>query len=133
MYGRATGRFDVTLEPQSTDAATGVTLTRLSIVKRFHGDLEASSRGEMLAARTTVPDSAGYVAVEHVSGTLAGRAGAFCLQHSGTMTKGQQRLSIQVVPDSGTDGLAGLEGEMDIRLEDGVHFYDFAYRLPAEA
>ncbi len=132
MHDRATGRFDVKLEPQATDDAAGSTVSRLALDKRYHGDREATGRGEMLAARTAVPESAGYVAIERVSGTLAGRAGSFVLQHSGTMSKQAQQLTIRVVPDSGTDQLVGLRGEMGIRIEDGDHYYEFEYRLTSD-
>jgi len=97
----------------------------MSIDKQFHGDLEATSKGEMLSAVTSVKGSAGYVAMERVSGTLHGRSGAFVLQHSGTMTRSAPQLSITVVPDSGTGQLAGLGGKMDIKIADGKHSYTF--------
>jgi hypothetical protein len=104
----------------------------MSIDKQFHGDLEATSQGEMLMAGTEVKGSAGYVAMERVTGTLHGRAGAFTLQHSGTMTRGVPQLSVTVVPDSGTGQLVGLAGKMAIKIADGKHFYEFDYTL-AEA
>jgi hypothetical protein len=103
----------------------------MSIDKRFHGDLEATSRGEMLSAMTAVKGSAAYSAVEHVSGTLGGRRGTFVLQHTGVMARGAQRLGITVVPDSGTGELAGLAGTMQIHVEGGKHSYTFDYTLPA--
>src|SRR5262249_28072353 len=120
-----TGPFEVKLAPQPTDAALG----RMSLDKQFHGDLEATSKGEMLAASTAVKGSAGYVAIERVSGTLHGRRGTFVLQHSGTMTRGAGVLTITVVPDSGTDELAGLAGTMAIDIADGRHAYTFDYTL----
>jgi hypothetical protein len=123
--------FDVTVSPLPTvHAADASTLARMSIDKRFHGDLEATSAGEMLAAMTGVADSAGYVAVERVTGTLHGRRGSFVLQHSGTMNRGAQQLTITVVPDSGTDELVGLAGSMTITIADGKHSYVFEYMLP---
>jgi hypothetical protein len=101
----------------------------MSIDKQFHGDLEATSKGEMLTAGTVVKGSAGYVATERVSGTLYGRSGTFILQHGGTMTRGTPQLIITVVPDSGTDQLVGLAGTMVINIESGKHSYDFAYTL----
>lgn len=126
----ATGTFDVQLTPQATDSADGSTLGRMSIAKQFHGDLEGSSEGEMLTATTNVDGSAGYVAIERVTGTLHGRRGTFVLQHSGTMARGSQHLSITVVPDSGTDELLGIVGTMGITIADGAHSYDFQYSLP---
>jgi len=133
MTTRAKGTFEVELHPQGPqDKADGATLARMSIDKRFHGDLEAVSKGEMLSAMTDVMGSAGYVAIERVIGTLHGHAGAFVLQHTGTMTRGASQLTVTVVPDSATGQLAGLTGTMTIDIVDGGHFYDFAYLL-AEA
>jgi hypothetical protein len=133
MTTHAKGTFEVELKPQGPqDKAEGATLARMSIDKQFHGDLEAVSKGEMLSAMTNVMGSAGYVAIERVTGTLHGRAGAFVLQHTGTMTRGTQQLVVSVVPDSATGQLAGLTGAMTIDIVDGSHFYDFAYVL-AEA
>lgn len=128
---RATGPFDVKVKPQAIhEEAAGSTLGRMSIDKQFHGDLEATSRGEMLTAMSDVKGSAGYVAVERVTGTLHGRRGSFSLQHSGTMNRGTQSLTITVVPDSGTGELTGLLGKMKIIIaSDGKHSYDFEYTL----
>jgi hypothetical protein len=93
--------------------------------------MESSGKGEMLAALTTVKDSAGYVAIERVSGTLQGRRGTFLLQHTGTMTGGAQNLMVTVVPDSGTGQLAGLSGKRKINIVDGKHLYEFEYALAA--
>jgi hypothetical protein len=101
----------------------------MSIDKQFHGDIEGTSKGQMLTAGTAVKGSAGYVAIERVSGTLRGRSGSFVLQHSGTMTRGAPQLSITVVPDSGTGQLVGLTGKMAINIADGKHSYDFEYAL----
>ena len=101
----------------------------MSLDKQFHGDLDATSKGEMLAAGTEVKGSAGYVAMERVTGKLHGRSGTFVLQHSGTMNRGSPQLSVTVVPDSGTDQLEGLVGKMAIKIEGGKHFYDFEYAL----
>jgi hypothetical protein len=133
MPTRATGPFDVKLVPQSSDSSPeGTVLGRTSINKQLYGDLEAATTGEMLSAMTGVKGSAGYVAMERVTGVLHGRAGSFVLQHSGTMSRGAQRLDITVVPDSGTGGLTGLSGTMVIRIEaGGKHFYDFDYDIDA--
>jgi uncharacterized protein DUF3224 len=126
----ARGTFDVKLTPQGTDdKADGSTLGRMSVEKQFHGDLEGTSKGEMLSAMTGVKDSAGYVAFERVSGTLNGRRGTFVLQHSGTMIRGTPQLTVTVVPDSATGELAGLSGRMEITIVDGKHLYEFAYTL----
>jgi len=128
----ASGTFEVKIIPQKPDnkEAESANLGRLSIDKQFRGDLEATSKGEMLSAATEVKGSAGYVAIERVSGTLHGRSGTFILQHSGTMTRNAPQMSVTVVPDSGTGELVGLAGKMTIKIADGKHFYEFDYTLP---
>lgn len=128
---KASGTFEVRLGPLDThvQGVEGMQLGRLSIDKAFHGDLQGSSRGEMLSARTPVAGSAGYVALEQVVGALAGKQGSFLLQHFGTMSGGDQRLILEVVPDSATGQLQGLVGVMFIKIEQGRHFYEFAYEL----
>ena len=131
MANHASGTFDVKIAPQAADEHVGdPTVGRMSIDKHFHGDLEGTSLGQMLAAMTEVKDSAGYVALERVRGTLHGRTGTFVLQHSGTMARGVPGLIITVVPDSGTGALAGLTGTMTIEIKDGTHRYGFDYTLP---
>ncbi|HYI11827.1 MAG TPA: DUF3224 domain-containing protein [Thermoanaerobaculia bacterium] len=129
MTTRAAGTFEVKLVPQ-TPADAEAAIGRMSIDKQFHGDLEGTSKGEMLAVQSGVKGSAGYVAMERVTGTLAGRTGTFVLQHSGTMNRGEPGLTITVVPDSGTGGLEGLTGWMTIDIRDGKHFYALEYGLP---
>ena len=102
---------------------------RMSIKKRFEGDLEATSRGEMLSAMTGVEGSAGYVAIEQVAGTLVGKRGSFVLQHFGIMARGKSRLLLEVVPDSATGELAGLAGKMAIEMDGETHRYTFDYSL----
>jgi len=134
MSQTARGPFEVKLTPQATDAPVeGATLGRMSIDKEFHGELEAVSRGEMLTAMTAVKGSAGYVAIERVSGSLHGRAGTFALQHTGIMTRGVPQLAITVVPDSGTGDLAGLAGRMEIVITGTQHEYVFEYTLEGVA
>ena len=130
MTSHARGTFDVKLTPQTDDKSAGA-VGRMSLDKQYHGDLEGTSKGEMLAVSTAVQGSAGYVAMEQVSGTLHGHSGTFALQHSGTMTRGTPQLSITVVPDSGTGQLAGITGTMTINIVDGKHFYEFDYALDA--
>lgn len=128
---RAAGTFEVKLTPQPDDGyADGKSLGRLTIDKTFHGELAGTSRGQMLSAMSAVKGSAGYVAIERVTGTLAGRAGSFVLQHSGTMNRGNGTLALTVVPDSGTDALEGLSGSMQIIIDGGKHSYVFDYELP---
>jgi len=128
MTTHASGTFEVKLAPQD-DKSEDAKLGRITIDKQFHGDLDATSKGQMLSAMTDVQGSAGYVAIEKVSGTLQGRQGSFVLQHSATMTRGEPQLSIIVVPNSGTSELAGLAGKMTIKIADGKHSYDFEYTL----
>lgn len=128
---QANGTFEVKLAPQSP--APGIeqaNLGRMTLDKHFHGDLEATSLGEMLSAVGGVQGSAGYVALERVSGLLHGKRGSFVLQHHGIMNRGVPQLSVIVVPDSGTEALAGLTGSMQIQIEQGKHVYVFDYQLP---
>lgn len=125
---RAVGRFDVKINPLPLGIdVSDPMLARLSIDKQYHGDLEAAALGQMLSARTAVKDSAGYVAIEWVSGTLHGRAGTFVLQHVATMNRGTPQMSVTVVPDSGTGDLTGLSGQLEIVIEGKEHSYVFDY------
>jgi hypothetical protein len=134
MTTHASGSFEVQLSPQPlADSAEDAARARMSIDKQFYGDLEATSKGEMLTAGTDVQGSAGYVAIERVSGTLHGRSGTFILQHNGIMNRGAPQLTITVVPDSGTGQLAGLAGKMAINIVDGKHLYEFDYTLGESA
>ncbi len=127
MTKQATGTFEVTMQPLSeAEAMPG----RMSLDKHFHGDLEAVGKGEMLTALTAVDGSAGYVAIERVTGTLDGRRGSFVFQHSGIMQRGEQQLSITVVPDSGTEQLTGVSGNFTLDIVEGQHLYTFDYELP---
>lgn len=128
MTSRAKGTFEITMNPEPPyDTRDGITLGRIGIDKVFAGDLVATSRVEMLSARSPVQGSAGYVAIERVEGTLHGRAGSFVLQHSGTMNRGKPELSVTVVPDTATGELVGLTGELRIDIVDGRHLYSFEY------
>jgi hypothetical protein len=124
----ARGTFEVTLTPQiPEESSDGQSAARLLIDKQFRGDLQATSKGQMLSVGTDVKGSAGYVAMEWIRGVLRGRSGRFALQHSGTMTRGAPELSITVVPDSGTGELVGISGRMTIDIVDGKHSYGFDY------
>jgi hypothetical protein len=130
MSKRASGTFDVTVTPQGTaDKAEGASLGRMSLDKQFLGDLTGTGKGEMLTAMTDTKGSAGYVAIERVTGTLHGRSGSFVLQHYGTMARGTPKLTVAVVPDSGTGQLTGISGTMTITIVDGKHLYEFDYQL----
>lgn len=123
----ARGTFDVKVTQQPQDDSAAGPFGRLFLDKQFHGDLNASSKGQMMAAGTAVEGSGAYVAFELVTGTLNGKKGSFILQHKGTMRKGSYNLSVTVVPDSGTDELAGISGSMTIIIEGGKHSYEFEY------
>ena len=126
MTNRASGTFQVKMSPQEADMSVG----RMTIDKQFQGDLVGSSKGQMLMASSeSVKNSAGYVAIEKVTGTLNGRRGSFYLQHNGVMTRGVGELTITVIPDSGTDQLVGLRGKMNIIIAEGKHSYEFEYSL----
>jgi len=132
MPEHAAGPFDVKITPQPPEENVGdASVGRMALDKQFHGDLEAASKGQMLSTMGDVKGSAGYVAMERVSGTLRGRKGTFALQHTGTMTRGTPSLTITVVPDSGNGELVGLAGTMEIHIVEGKHSYDFSYTLPA--
>jgi hypothetical protein len=126
---RATGTFEVKLAPLAPYNQDDKSLARFSIDKQFHGDLEATSKGEMLSAGSAA-SSGGYVAIEKVTGKLNGRTGSFVMQHDATMDGGKPALHIIVVPGSGSGALTGLSGEMDIIIESGKHSYVFNYTLP---
>ena len=130
MTMQARGNFEVKLNPlPAHDTSADARLGRMSIDKQFFGDLEGTSQGEMLSVMTDVKGSAGYVAIERVSGTLNGHRGSFVLQHNATMSRGEPFLNIIVVPDSGSGELAGLSGSMRIIIADGKHSYEFDYAL----
>ena len=131
MNSLAVGTFEVTMNAEPPyDLNDGASIGRVSIKKEFSGDLHASSTVEMIGARSVlVKGSAGYVAIERVTGSLHGKSGSFVLQHSGTMTRGKGELHVRVVPDSATGELKGLSGRMTIEISDGNHSYAFEYTL----
>lgn len=129
----AKGEFEVSMNPLTfEDADPEFMLGRMSIDKQITGDLTANTMGQMLSAMTGTNGSAGYVAIERVTGVLNGKSGSFVLQHTGTMNRGVPSLSVTVVPDSGTGELVGLEGEFEIIIEEGKHSYEFTYRFQAQ-
>ncbi len=123
----AAGEFDVSLKPVS---AADEAPMRMSIDKQFHGDLEATSVGQMMAGGNEANGARVYVALETVTGKLKGRSGSFILAHRGTMSANGQALSVIIVPDSGTDELKGIAGNLDIDIREGKHFYTMDYTLP---
>ena len=135
MTQPAHGTFQVNIIPQpSEEKPEGLTpLGRMLIEKQFHGDLVATSRGQMLTGMTEVKGSGVYVAVERVTGSLHARTGSFILHHLGLMVRGVPQLTVSVVPDSGTGELVGIAGTMNIIIADGKHSYDFAYTLPPQS
>ncbi|MGC2697189.1 MAG: DUF3224 domain-containing protein [Candidatus Angelobacter sp.] len=133
MANHASGPFEVKITPQKPDSpvAEAASLSRMSIDKQYHGDLEATAKGEMLATSPDAKGSGVYVALERVTGTLKGRNGSFVLHHVGIMNRGVPHLEIEVVPDSGTGQLVGLTGKMTINIAaGGKHSYEFEYTLP---
>lgn len=128
---KISGTFEVNLQPldYSGTSKDGMQIGRMSLDKIFHGDLTAQSKGEMLSVMTPIKGSAGYVVIEQTSGSLEGKKGSFVLQHYGMMDRGADRLTLEVVPDSGTGELEGLSGKMEIIIEDGQHRYEFDYEL----
>jgi Protein of unknown function (DUF3224) len=123
----AKGTFEVKMAPVSV---ADEPVMRMSIDKQFHGDLEATSIGQMMAGGNEANGARVYVALETVTGTLAGKSGSFILAHRGTMTTTGQELSVIIVPDSGTGELKGISGTLDIQITDGKHFYTMDYMLP---
>lgn len=115
--------------PQPAEAGADSSISRMLLDKQIHGDLEATSKGQMLATGSA-QSSGAYVALERITGTLKGHAGSFALQHNATMTRGTPQMSITVVPDSGTGQLSGITGTFTIKIDNGKHSYDFEYALP---
>ncbi len=124
------GRFEVKMQAEPPyDETGGVPLAQATVDKTFQGPLEAISSVRMLSARTPVSGSAGYVALEKISGKLEGKEGSFTVVHLGLMHRGQSTLTVQIVPDSGTGALVGIAGTMNIDIKDGQHFYAMDYRF----
>jgi len=124
----AQGTFEVKVTPQPRGDSVGGPFDRLFLDKQFQGELEATSKGQMLAT-PAVDGSGGYVALELVTGQLNGKRGSFILQHKGAMRKGVYMLEVSVVPDSGTDELSGITGTMTIIMDGSKHSYKFEYTL----
>ena len=133
MVTHASGTFEVKVLPQTAnEIETAAGIGRFTLDKQFQGELEGTSKGEMLASGGPQKGSGAYVALEMVTGKLNGREGTFVLQHNGTMTSTSTQMLITVVPDSGTGQLIGLEGKFLIKIVDKKHFYEFEYTLPPE-
>jgi hypothetical protein len=124
----ARGTFDVRVTPQPAEGAAGP-FSRVFLDKQYHGDLAGMGKGHMLGHETAVAGSAGYVALEQVTGTLDGRSGSFVLQHAGHMGRGSMTMTATVIPDSGTDELTGIAGKLTISIAEGKHSYELEYTL----
>ena len=129
MSEMAKGTFEVKATPVAPDAGDDSGIGRLTLDKKFSGDLEGTSRGQMLGFRSATDGSAGYVAMEKVTGKIGGRSGSFVLQHTGTMTRNAPTMNVTVVPDSGTGEFTGISGTMTIIIAGGKHSYEFAYSI----
>lgn len=130
----AYGNFQVKLSnAQPSEIGKEAGLGRMTIDKLWSGDIQGSSKGEMLTAQTAGTGSLAYAALELVTATLAEKSGSFLLQHKASMLQsnpGGAVLEIMVVPHSGTGQLAGLSGELHLDTDSGDHRYDFVYELP---
>lgn len=128
MSAQAKGEFDVKIVPVS---AADEALGRMSIDKHYHGDLDATGIGQMMASSDGKAGTGVYVAIETVNGALKGKKGSFMLAHRGMMSPAGQDLSVVIVPASGTGELKGISGDLDIIIEGGKHSYVLRYTLPA--
>src|SRR5579884_509656 len=128
MTHHAQGTFKVDIQPLANAPAQG--LSRFSINKKFDGDIKGTSKGEMISGGDPKQGAAGYVAMEVVTGTLMGKTGSFALQHMATMNQNGPKMSVIVVPGSGTGELKGISGEFQIQIANRQHSYAFDYALP---
>jgi Protein of unknown function (DUF3224) len=129
MMHHARGTFTVNIQPLTPAPAEG--LSRFSIDKQIHGDLEGTTKGEMFSGGDPQQGAAGYVAIEVVTGTLQGKHGSFALQQMATMDSNGSKISITIVPGSGTGELKGIAGTFTIQVAEGRHSYELEYTLPA--
>jgi hypothetical protein len=130
VSNHARGAFDVRATPQD-DQGDDPTLGRMLLDKQYHGELEATGKGQMLSAGSPAKGAGGYVAIEKVTGKLNERTGSFVLQHTGTMANNVPQLTITIVPESGTGQLEGIAGKMTIQFAPGgKHLYELEYTLP---
>ena len=128
MTYHARGTFTVNVQPLTP--APAPELSRFSINKQIHGDLEGASKGEMFSGGDPKQGAAGYVAIEVVTGTLQNKKGSFALQHIATMDQNGRQMSVNIVPGSGTGELKGISGSFQIHIDNGTHSYDLSYTLP---
>jgi hypothetical protein len=129
MQAKGTFKVEMTPETNSISMNAPAQYARMSLTKAFGGDLTGNSIGEMLSVRLADSASAGYVALEQFTGSLGDASGSFVLQHYGTMTSESSTLLLKIVPDSGTNALTGISGEMAIDISEGQHFYELTYEL----
>ncbi len=130
MTQLAKGSFEIVMTPAPAGEGAGrLSVGRMLIDKKYQGDFTGTGQGEMLSAGNPAAGSAGYVAIEHVTGTLNGRSGGFALQHNGVMHAGASNLAITIVPGSGTGDLFGIEGKLKLDIVDRKHFYEIDYTL----
>jgi hypothetical protein len=131
----ARGTFVVKISPaEASVLGQEAGMGRMTIDKTFSGDIDGTSKGEMLTGGTEATGAMAYVALERVSGTLNGHRGSFLLMHNASMLKSDPAsgvMQVTVVPQSGTDELAGLSGKLTITIEAGKHSYNLEYELPS--
>ena len=124
----ARGPLDVNIEAEPPFLEQdGLKLNHNVVRKEFSGDMVGTSEAQMIAAYTGTPGSAGYVAIEHFTGSVGGKSGSFVLQHSGVMNKGDAQLTVTIVPDSGAGEMAGISGTLEIDNDEGQHSYVLDY------
>ncbi len=128
----AKGSFEVKVAPiEAYNSDPTAKVGRMSLDKVYHGDLEGTSKGEMLSVGGEVQGSAAAVAIERVAGSLSGKSGSFALYHVGVMEAGVPKYwRVNIAPDSGTGVLAGINGELKIIIEGKAHSYELEYELP---
>jgi hypothetical protein len=98
------------------------------IARTFSGDLEGQSTAEIMIAKSE--GGGGYIGHDRVTGSLAGKAGAFVFQHGGIMGPDGISNTGTIVPGSGTEELAGLKGEGTMLAdEQGNHTFTLEYSL----
>ncbi len=125
------GPLEVNIEAEPPYLEDGGTrLNRNAVTKTFSGDMVGTSEAQMITAFTDTPGSAGYVAIEHFTGSVGGKSGSFVLQHSGVMDKGTPQLTVFILPDSGSGELSGISGTLEIGNDEGKHSYSLDYELP---
>jgi Protein of unknown function (DUF3224) len=118
----ATGRIDVkTYEPQPYEEVDdGPNLVQIHVTETFSGDIEGEGVVRFLQAVRT-DESASFVGIERVTGSIDGRQGSFLLQDAGTLEGQAVKGDWFVIPGSGTGDLTGLRGEGGFSAQLGQH------------